>query len=281
MTTNSETIIPDATITDESVIEQEQPEVIQEAEQPLEQPSELPETNEDEQYSKKVKKRIDQLVVARSTAERERQEAQAKAAALELRLQELQAGKQETKQAYSPSQGQPNPDDFDAGRYDPDYLEALTDWKVQQLFTKQQKDASLAEKQRNVITLHEAAKQTHPDYAIAEQSFLEHPLSAVDLFKELILDAENPAELSYFLGKNPDEMDKLGEMTDKQAIRYLGRLEARITASPSLEQPKKTVSNAPKPITPLGSAKSSAVVTDISEARDMAEYIRLRKAQQK
>jgi hypothetical protein len=61
----------------------------------------------------------------------------------------------------------------------------------------------------------------------------------------------------------------------------MGRLEAKINVAPSLEQNKKTVSTAPKPIAPLGSAKTSAVLTDPSEAQTMSDYVKLREAQRK
>jgi len=290
---NSETVVPNETVVaSEPVVEEqaieEQAEEGQETEEQEtgetgETESQEQETNEDEQYSKRVQKRINQFRSSLTKAETERQEAQAKAAALELRLQELQAGKQPEphKAPVYDTDTPPNPDDFDAGIYDPDYLIALTDYKVEQKFAQQQKNAILAEKQRNVITLQEAAKQAHPDYATAEQAFLSHPLATVDAFKTMLFESENPVELSYYLGKNPDELDKIGQMSEPQALRYIGRIEAKIATQPSLEPVKKPVSNAPKPITPLGSAKSATVVTDISEARDMAEYVRLRKAQQK
>jgi len=284
-TVNSETIIVDAPAPEAPEAEQVIEEVVEDNDQEETNEPEQPEAepNEEEQYSKRVQKRMNQLTAAKSEAERGRQEAQAKAAALELRLQELQAGKQpeQPKAPVYDTDTPPNPDDFDAGIYDPDYLIALTDYKVEQKFAEQQKTAIIQEKQRNVITLQEAAKQAHPDYAQAEQAFLTHPLATVDAFKTMLFDSDNPVELSYYLGKNPGELDKIGKMSEPQALRYLGKLEATITASPSLEPAKKTVSNAPKPITPLGSAKQAAVVTDISEAKDMAEYIRLRKAQKR
>ena len=93
---------------------------------------------------------------------------------------------------------------------------------------------------------------------------------------DIIKDSDNPPELIYFLGKNPDELEKLGDMSPAQATRYIGRLEARLTT----EQPATTkkVTSAPKPIDPLGTGKTAAGSKD-PEKMSMEEYAAYRKAQ--
>jgi len=268
---NAETIIPD--VPQEDVIEaQVTPEIEADAE---------PE-QEEEKVPKGVQKRIDAITKEKYEERRERQAAQERADRLERELEEFRrSGQAPQPQARSYDNGAPNPDNYPAGRYDPDYLEALTDHKVNEMFASQQNKLKMAEKQSYIGELQEAARGTHADYDTIEQDFFQHPLTTVPEFRTLLLESENPAELTYYLGKNPDEMDKLGEMTQAQALRYIGRIEASI-ATPSLEQPtKKAVSNAPKPIAPLGSAKTSAVVTNPEDAQSMADYVRLREAQRK
>ena len=267
---NAETIIPDVP-QEEEIINDATPEIEADAE---------PE-QEEEKVPKGVQKRIDAITKEKYEERRERQAAQERADRLERELEEFRrSGQTIQPQARSYDNGAPNPDNYPAGRYDPDYLEALTDHKVNEMFASQQNKLKMAEKQSYIGELQEAARGSHADYDTIEQDFFQHPLTTVPEFRELLLDSENPAEMSYYLGKNPDEMDKLGEMTPAQALRYIGRLEAKIN-TPSLEQNKKTVSNAPKPIAPLGSAKTSAVITDPSEAQSMADYVKLREAQRK
>ena len=62
--------------------------------------------------------------------------------------------------------------------------------------------------------------------------YISVPADDVELFKEylkefnaIIFDADNPVELAYYLGKNPGELDKLGNMNGFQAARYIGRIE--------------------------------------------------------
>lgn len=268
MTTNAETIIPNAPVVETEAVETEAP-VEAEAEQ----------EHEEEKVPKGVQKRIDAITKEKYVERRERQAAQERADRFEAELQSIRNGAQQ-QQPKALANGAPDPESYAAGRYDPDYLEALTDHKVNLMFTSQENKAKMAQKQSAIGDLQEAARTAHADYDTIEQDFFQHQLTTVPEFRELLLDSENPAEMSYYLGKNPDEMDKLGEMTQAQALRYMGRLEAKIT-TPSLEQNKKAVSNAPKPIAPLGSAKTSAVLTDPSEAQTMSDYVKLREAQRK
>ena len=268
---NAETIIPD--VPQEDVIEaQVEPEIEADAE---------PE-QEEEKVPKGVQKRIDAITKEKYEERRERQAAQERADRLERQLEEMQRASQPAQaQARNMDNGAPNPDNYPAGRYDPDYLEALTDYKVNEMFASQQNRLKMAEKQSYIGELQEAARGNYADYDTIEQDFFQHPLTTVPEFRSLLLESENPAELTYYLGKNPEEMDKLGEMTQAQALRYIGRIEAKIV-TPSLEQPtKKAVSNAPKPIAPLGSAKTSNVITSPEDAQSMQDYVKLREAQRK
>lgn len=68
------------------------------------------------------------------------------------------------------------------------------------------------------------------------------------------IELDSPADVLVFLGKNPDEMDKVLDMNPNKQAAYLGKLEARIEAE------KKTPerSKAPTPLTPVkGTAASN------------------------
>jgi hypothetical protein len=63
---------------------------------------------------------------------------------------------------------------------------------------------------------------------------------------EMVLSSDLPADLAYYLGKNPEVAQKLSRMPPLDAARELGRIEAGLT----LPQPK-IASNAPPPINPV------------------------------
>lgn len=250
-------------------------------EEPAIEEVEAPEVEEDQQpeldkVPKGVQKRIDEITREKYEERRERQRAQERADRLEAELAAIRNGSQQQHSKQLPN-GAPDPDQFPAGRYDPDYLEALTDYKVQQRFEAQREQATLQQRKAAIQETEAKAREQYPDYNQASEEFLTHPLARVPAFTNLVMDTDNPTEIAYFLGKNPVELDKISEMTPSQAARYIGRIEASLAEKPS-EQPKKP-SSAPKPISALSGAKNSQVITDLNQAKSMAEYNALRERQ--
>jgi uncharacterized small protein (DUF1192 family) len=254
---------------EETIVEEIAPEEIENEPQENIEPEQEPEKKEEteqEKYGKRVQKRIDKL-------KWEKNEEQRRVYALQQELEQLRAQPQQKQQ----KEGAPNPDDFAAGRYDPDYIEALTEYKAKVALDKYQQSVKMREREANVATLQQTAKEQYADYDDATEEFLAHPLASVKEFNDLLMDTDNPVELAYYLGKNPDQLDKISDMTPAQANRYLGRLEAQIEKKPpSLEPAPKPVSNAPKPVAPVGSANPKIAVKDPSEM-SMDEYIAYRK----
>lgn len=70
-------------------------------------------------------------------------------------------------------------------------------------------------------------------------------LKTAPAVESLILESDNSAHLVYHLAKNPDRLDRLNRMSERDAAREIGRIEARL----SLPQPK-TQTQAPKPVVP-------------------------------
>ena len=66
---------------------------------------------------------------------------------------------------------------------------------------------------------------------------------------ELVIESEKGGVLAYYLAKNPDVLTKLNGMTERQATKEVGRLEARLT----LAKPK-TATAAPSPAKPVTGA---------------------------
>ncbi len=102
-----------------------------------------------------------------------------------------------------------------------------------------------------------------------------------------ILDSDDPAALIYHLGSNPDEAAELADMSPRQQLRQLIKIEAQIDSAPpptqqnaqSQQQPAAApkVSKAPPPVQPNRSAAGD-VAKDPSKMSD-AEYFAWRKTQ--
>jgi Skp family chaperone for outer membrane proteins len=88
---------------------------------------------------------------------------------------------------------------------------------------------------------------------------------------EAVFDAEKPADLLHFLGKNPDLAAELEGLTPAQLGRRIARLETQMA-----EQAKPKTSAAPKPLEPVrGGASDNELRSDLSTE----EWMRRREAQ--
>ena len=87
-----------------------------------------------------------------------------------------------------------------------------------------------------------------------------------------IMQADNGADIAYHLGQNMKEAERIASLDPVAQIREIGRLEAKLLATPPTP---KTPSQAPKPIKPVGGASTTAKSLDDPNMSD-AEWIRLR-----
>jgi hypothetical protein len=87
---------------------------------------------------------------------------------------------------------------------------------------------------------------------------------------EAILDSDDAAALLHHLGQNPDLAAELSGLSPAQLGRRIARVEAQMTAKPVVK-----TSNAPAPITPVGTRGSAQ--TSLANA-DFAEYKKQRLA---
>jgi hypothetical protein len=166
-----------------------------------------------------------------------------------------------------------DPDAFDAA------LEGWTDAQiekarveaVQQDRAEQQQQSARATQERmaeSYRTNVEAFKADHADFDEVFNDTL--PISANMAFA--IADSEKPADLSYWLGKNPDECARIHALPPIRQIYELGRIEAKLTA-PEVKAPTPK----PTPIKPVGQ-RSGTTGKDPAEM-STEEYAAHRNAQ--
>jgi hypothetical protein len=90
---------------------------------------------------------------------------------------------------------------------------------------------------------------------------------------EAVLDSDKPAELLYFLGKNPDLASELVGLSPAQLGRRIARLETQMA-----EQAKPKTSAAPRPLDPVrGGSSDNELRSDLSTD----EWMRRREKQLK
>jgi len=178
------------------------------------------------------------------------------------------------KQAEEPKE--PQHDQFDD--YEK-YLEAkaayVAERRFQELTQRQQADAMKERAARAAREIndrwessHSAALDSYEDY---EDIFDEVGTSINEDQASAIKQADNPADLVYYLGKNPKSLEKLRGLEGVALLREVGRLEERV------QRQKGQTSSAPKPVTPARGAPPSS--NEPSDKDDIKTWIAKRNRQ--
>lgn len=245
-------------------------------------PSEEHEEHDDppEKPPRGVQKRLNELT-------REKYEERRRADWLEEMLTQIlprllpQDQQQDTQSQRNPLE-KPDPNQFPAGRYDPDYLEALTDYKVALRFEDQHRQAAQLRQQAELATRQQSFAQQEaefakavPDYQTARESLISIPeIAGHQGIGMAVANAEQPAALIHYLGTHLDEALQIARLDPLGAAMRMGRIEERLGKSATAEP--ATVSNAPAPVRPIKGAAGTFIPKSSAEARNPDEYARLR-----
>lgn len=284
--TNSASEEVEETETDETAEESETSEDTKEGEEDSESKDgdedDDDEEKEEEKPKKKngFKKRIDSLRKRVSDKDREIEYWREQALKGQPREREPQAKTAESKAET----GKPSPDDFDS--HD-EYIEALSDWKVEQKLKAHEEKQRVLQAQtefQKAIQAHnkrvEAFVKTHDDFHEVVEDVDDIPLSIA--IQEVILSSENGPELMYSLAKNREELERINALSPIAAARELGKFEAKIKAQSESRPKKKTTTKAPKPLSAIGGKSGGSVKKSIYDPNlSYKEYERLRAEQER
>jgi hypothetical protein len=222
-------------------------------------------------------KRIDKLTRERSLAAEEAQY---------WKEQALKAGKADKQdqpptqktEAVAVAESKPLAKDFDTHE---DYVEALTDWKIEQKEKQSTEKAKLAEAQAEHQKRQAKFQENIQSFTKATPDFndvleeVEHiPLSQT--LKDAIVTSDDGARLIYELAKNPTEYERINSLHPAAALRAIGAFEAKLSSEPTKTKEIKTITKAPAPISAI--AKGSAPLTkSLSDPNlPFSEYEKLR-----
>lgn len=193
--------------------------------------------------SKGVQKRLDEITRQRYEAERraeqERQE----------RLYWQRKAMGEDKPVTTTPQNKPTVDQY--GSYE-EYLEALSDWKVEsrlsaerEEYQRRAREQETYQKQTTYQERVNKALDKYEDYADVAHG---NHWSPTEAMTDAILESDMGPDIAYYLGSNPDEAVRISRLSPQAQYRELGKLEAKLSA-PKSEKP----TSAPPPIEPSGS----------------------------
>lgn len=182
--------------------------------------------------------------------------------------------------------GKPSPDSYETHA---EYVEALTDWKLEQrdkTASEKAAKAKLEADQAEVMKAHSARVKAFtektPDFLETLEDVSHITLSAT--VERELLSSENGPELIYALAQDPAEFERINKLGPIAAARELGRLDAKLSSKAEAAKPEpKKLTTAPKPLDPVGKGKGAVAksIEEIAATGTQAEYERARLEQMK
>lgn len=249
-------------------LDQKQPEAAKAEPEPVEQTEtvakEEAEPVEERKPNPKIERRFSEITkqreAAREEAERERQAR----IQLENRLKELEAKVAPPK---AEPDAKPQPDQF-SDMYQ--YAEALAEWtaekKIQEEKAKEAAARAESERQKTMETWASRVNDFRSKTPDFDDLVGSADVTVSNEVRDAIFESDVGPQILYHLAENSDVAKKLQGMTAIQALRFIGKLEAKFEEPPALKETTVKTSKAPAPITPIKAA-AGAPVTELDSNR--------------
>jgi hypothetical protein len=204
----------------------------------------------------KLERRFSEITKQREEARKEAQQEREARQALEARLAALENRGQPK---ANPVDEKPQPSQFSDAF---EYAEALAEYTADQRIAnmkREEAEAKQAEERQKVINQWsskvEAAKANLPDF---DDIVASSDVVVNDDIRDAILESDVGPQILYHLAENDEIAKKIAGLSPKQALREIGKLEARFEAKPEAEKPAPIVrSKAPAPIQPIRGGKNT------------------------
>jgi hypothetical protein len=198
----------------------------------------------------KLERRFSEITKQREEARKEAQREREAREALEARLAVLE--RQPAPQAPKVDE-EPQPSQFnDAFEYAKALAEYTADQRIGEM-RRQDAEAKQAQERQKVIETWaskvQAAKASMPDF---DDIVASSDVVVNDDIRDAILESDVGPQILYHLAENDDVAKRIAGLTPKQALREIGKLEARFEVKETKPEPTPiTRSKAPAPINPL------------------------------
>jgi hypothetical protein len=237
-------------LADQPEVEAVQTEPTEKVEERSEPESEVKEQEDKPKSNPKLERRFSEITKQREEARKEAQQEREARQALETRLAALE--RQPAPQAPKVDE-EPQPSQFnDAFEYAKALAEYTADKRIGEM-RKQDAEAKEAQERQKVIDQWankvQAAKTSLPDF---DDIVASSDVVVNDDIRDAILESDVGPQILYHLAENEDVAKKIAGLSAKQALREIGKLEARFEAKETAPETKPiTRSKAPQPIQPL------------------------------
>ena len=210
---------------------------------------------EEKPKNPKLERRFSEITKQREEARKEAQREREAREALEARLATLE--KQSVPQKVDE---EPQPSQFnDAFEYAKALAEYTADKRIEEM-KRQETEARLAQERQKVIETWaskvQKAKEVLPDF---DDIVASSDVVVNDDIRDAILESEVGPQILYHLAENDDVAKRISGLSPKQALREIGKLEARFEAKETKPEPTIVRSKAPTPIKPIKGSSSADV----------------------
>lgn len=157
---------------------------------------------------------------------------------------------------------EPKAEDFDSNA---DYVKALSKWTVKQERIAQkaedQKEEATARSNKVLSNWNAQIKAAKTKYSDWDDTMGDTEVGTTAA--RMLVESPDGAELSYYIGKNPEEAEVLAALTSEREVAMaIGELRFKVKAA-NKDKPKVTEKpqgkEKPKPITPVGGSSSGNV----------------------
>ena len=214
-----------------------------------------PEIEEKEQEEKpkanpKLERRFSEITKQREEARKEAQQERQAREALEARLAALE--RQPAPQAPKVDE-EPQPSQFnDAFEYAKALAEYTADKRIAEMKQDEAKAKAEAERQKVIDQWASKVQKAKADLPDFDDIVASSDVVVNDDIRDAILESDVGPQILYHLAENDDVAKKIAGLSPKQALREIGKLEARFEVKETVPETKTIVrSKAPAPIQPL------------------------------
>ena len=207
---------------------------------------------EERKQNPKLERRFSEITKQREEARQEAQRERQAREALEARLAALET-QSKPQQAVVADQ-EPQPSQFsDAFEYAKALAEYTADKRIAEMKQEEAKAKEAAERQKVIDQWTQKVQKAKADLPDFDDIVASSEVVVNDDIRDAILESDVGPQILYHLAENDEVAKKIAGLSPKQALREIGKLEARFEKA---EQPTQSVakSKAPAPISPIRSS---------------------------
>jgi hypothetical protein len=246
----------------EAVVEETpaEPEVVEADGSEPEEAKEEAKSQDERKQNPKLERRFSEITKQREEARKEAQREREARESLERQIEELKQQSQ-PKQAATVDE-EPQPSQFaDAFEYAKALAEYTADKRIEAMKQQEAAEKAAQERQKVIDSWAQRVEQAKSELPDFDDMVASSSVVVGDAIRDAILESDVGPKILYHLAENEEMAQKIAGMSERAAMREIGKLEARFEKSQKAEdaQPVNR-SKAPAPAKPL---KATSGVADL------------------